>query len=115
MGTVVEQGSSDLSSLRPSTSSGFSTWINLLARWLRPDMLTTAEAALVDELKRAARVLGAPLLDAESRDDLNDKIEHVILLPEFQHFDESAGKFIVIIGSTTLARLSDGPPVALVR
>jgi len=115
MGMAAEQASLAFPWLRPSTSGGFTTWINLLDRWLRPDMLTTAEAALVDELKRAARVLGAPLLDAESRDDLNDKIERVILLPEFQRFSDSAGKLLVVVDPAILARSSDELPAGLVH
>lgn len=114
MGIAVENAPHALPSLRPSTSGSFMTLISLLERWLRPDMLTAAEAALVDELKRACRVLGAPLLEAESRDDLNDRIERIILLPEFQRFNDSTGRLVVVIDPATLAKSSDELPVGLV-
>jgi hypothetical protein len=111
MSTAVEE----LVSVRPSTAGGFVALINMIERWLRPEMLTTAEAALVDEIKRAARALGAPLLDAESRDDLNDKIERVVMLPEFQRFTESAGKLVILVDPAPVTQSSDEPPAGLVR
>ena len=112
MGTAL---SDELPALGPSAAGGFTTWSNLLQRWLRPQMLTTAESAMVDEIKRAASVLGAPLLEAESRDDLTDRVENVALLPEFQRFAEGAGKLLVVVAPAPRAQPSAEPHAGLVR
>jgi hypothetical protein len=119
--SVLDPASLPSPALRPR--AGGLSLFGLLDRWLRPSSFSAAEEALIGDLMRAARILGAPLLDATERADLDDRIERALLSPEFQSFDDSAGQLLVLdIGSALppgrlpaqLAYvLGDGPAVVV--
>jgi hypothetical protein len=103
-----------------ATANGSTTWLGVLFDWLRAKTLPPTQPphpeqlALLESMKRAAGALGAPLLEATSRDDLDERLEQAIVRPELGRFDGEAGRLLTIDTLTSIAARSE-PPEEMIR
>ncbi len=99
-----------------ATTNGLMSWLGVLVTWLRETAreASSAESELVTVMKRAASEVGAPLLAATSRDDLDDRLEQAIVQPVLRRLDAEAAHLIPIDTFTAIAAPSE-PPAEMIR
>jgi hypothetical protein len=99
-----------------ATTNGLTSWLGVLVTWLRERSrdASPASSALVATMKRAAGEVGAPLLRATSRDDLDDRLEQAIVGPALRRLDAEAAHLITIDTLTAIAAPAE-PPAEMVR
>jgi hypothetical protein len=98
-----------------ATSSGATSWFGLLLRWLQRTVASApADDTTLEAMRTMALALGRPLLEATSRDDLDDRLEQAFQRPEFARANIEATRCVRLDELAEVALPKDPPP-ALVR
>src|SRR5215468_8504083 len=98
-----------------AASSGPTSWFGLLLRWLRQTVSSApADDATLETMRTMAFALGRPLLEATSREDLDDLLDQAFQRPEFARANIEATRCVRLDELAEVARPKDPPP-AMVR
>lgn len=91
----------------PTTTNASATWLDVLMRWLRSAALSEGERELLRQTEEAAKLIGAPLLQASNLEDLQARLDVTIFSPEFGHFAALASRRLTIDAIGTIAAQRD--------
>jgi hypothetical protein len=77
-------------------------WFSLLWRWVR-GAVSPAEAPKLEQMQATARTLGAPVLEATSRQDMRDRLDAALERPELTELMRESARTLTVDALASVA------------